>query len=103
MSLLRHLFVLGATAASLAMSAPSHAQAGPVVDAPAGVAEGTAQGELRVFKGLPYAQPPVGPARWTPPEPTPRWAGVRDATRFGPACSSPFHGPSASITTRSRP
>lgn len=89
MSLLRHLFVLGAASASLALSSPSWAERGPVVDAPAGAAEGLAQGDLRVFKGLPYAEPPVGPARWTPPKPMPRWPGVRDATQFGAPCFQP--------------
>ena len=47
------------------------------------------EGKLRVFKGIPYASPPVGLARWKPPSPMPRWAGVRQATEFGPACFQP--------------
>ena len=47
------------------------------------------EGDLRVFKGIPYALPPVGSARWKPPSPMPRWAGVRKATEFGPACFQP--------------
>jgi para-nitrobenzyl esterase len=42
-----------------------------------------------VFKGIPYAQPPVGPNRWRPPVPAIGWSGVRDATQFGPACVQP--------------
>jgi para-nitrobenzyl esterase len=42
-----------------------------------------------VFKGIPYAQPPVGPLRWKAPLPLARWAGVREATEFGPACFQP--------------
>ena len=64
------------------MSTPSQA----IVNAPAGIMEGQAEGTLRVFKGIPYALPPVGPARWTPPRPMPRWEGVRSASEFGPAC-----------------
>ncbi|HUY81323.1 MAG TPA: carboxylesterase family protein [Acidobacteriaceae bacterium] len=54
-----------------------------------------AQGELvggvttmgpYVFKGIPYAAPPIGPLRWHPPQPPAHWQGVRDATKFGPAC-----------------
>ena len=50
-----------------------------------------AQGELagltdrgvKLFRGIPYAQPPIGNLRWAPPEPPSNWAGVRDATTFG--------------------
>jgi len=63
-----------------------NADPGPLVDAPAGAVRGTTDGGLRVFKGIPYAQPPVGPLRWKPPLPLARWKGVRDAADFGPAC-----------------
>jgi para-nitrobenzyl esterase len=43
-------------------------------------------GAVRVFKGIPFAAPPVGPRRWKAPEPVPAWSGVRAADRFGPAC-----------------
>ena len=62
---------------------------GLVVDAPAGAVRGTAEGDLRVFRGIPYAQPPVGPLRWRPPLPLTRWTGVREATEFGAACYQP--------------
>jgi para-nitrobenzyl esterase len=62
---------------------------GPVVKAPAGAVEGDTSGAVLVFKGLPYALPPIGSARWKPPVAMPTWSGVRDATRFGPACIQP--------------
>src|SRR5664279_3822951 len=54
----------------------------------AGTIEGTgpqASG-LREFKGIPFAQPPVGSLRWSPPQPVKKWSGVRPATAFGPRC-----------------
>ncbi|MEW2626165.1 carboxylesterase family protein [Streptomyces sp. NPDC048106] len=38
-----------------------------------------------VWKGVPYAAPPVGPLRFAPPQQVASWTGVRDATEFGPA------------------
>jgi len=87
-------------AAGLALATPvnatpktsmSHATLapGPQVNAPAGAVRGTTDGSIRVFKGIPFAQPPVGPLRWKPPVPLPRWSGVREATEFGPACYQP--------------
>jgi carboxylesterase type B len=43
-------------------------------------------GDIRVFKGIPFAAPPIGPLRWRPPEPPTQWQGVRDATQFGADC-----------------
>lgn len=41
---------------------------------------------ITVFKGVPYALPPVGPGRWRAPEPAATWAGVRQAREFSPEC-----------------
>jgi para-nitrobenzyl esterase len=53
-----------------------------------GIVEGTgpqASG-VREFKGIPFAEPPVGALRWSPPQPVKNWSGVRQATGFGPRC-----------------
>ncbi|WAL68765.1 carboxylesterase family protein [Amycolatopsis cynarae] len=39
---------------------------------------------VRIFRGIPYAAPPIGDLRWRPPEPPAAWASVRDASEFGP-------------------
>lgn len=81
-----------AFAAALLAAAPLSAQSTQVV-APAGAVEGTADGSVRVFRGIPYAAPPVGPLRWQPPQPAAPWTGTRKATAFGPACMQPRGGP----------
>ena len=41
---------------------------------------------VRVFKGIPYAAPPIRDLRWKPPQPAADWEGTRPADRFGPQC-----------------
>ena len=93
--MIRPLLALGGLAATLLASAglPASAQTpAPIVDAPAGRVAGQAQGDLNVFRGIPYAAAPVGPLRWRPPSPLPRWQGLRQASAFGPACVQPASG-----------
>lgn len=76
----------------MSMPSPSPSrELGPIVDAPAGVMEGRAEDAVLVFKGIPYALPPVGAARWRPPTAMPRWPGTRHTTQFGPACAQPIY------------
>lgn len=86
-ALFRHL-ARAAMAVSLVAASAVGATAAdrPRVDAPAGAVLGVSKSGLNIFRGLPYALPPVGEARWTPPRPMPRWPEVRDASRPGPAC-----------------
>jgi para-nitrobenzyl esterase len=58
----------------------------PEVRTTAGVVQGLHQDrdQIAVFKGIPYAAPPVGPLRWRPPQPAIPWEGVRPATSYGP-------------------
>jgi para-nitrobenzyl esterase len=72
----------------LLMAAPAIA-ANPVIEAPAGTLEGKSVGKIREYKGIPFAQPPVGPLRWKAPQPLPAWQGVRKAQSFGAACIQP--------------
>jgi len=52
----------------------------------------TTDNQVRIFKGIPYAAPPVGPLRWQPPQPAPKWQGTLAATSFGHHCiqTNPF-------------
>ena len=49
-----------------------------------GKVEGLEHDSVLVFRGIPYAAPPVGPRRFLPPARESAWDGVRDATRFSP-------------------
>jgi para-nitrobenzyl esterase len=57
-----------------------------------GTLAGSSDGGVDVYKGIPYAAPPVGPLRWEPPAPPARWDGTRDATKFGAICPQPRRG-----------
>ncbi|HWI59420.1 MAG TPA: carboxylesterase family protein [Bacillota bacterium] len=59
-----------------------------------GTLEGTLEASgVRAFKGIPFAQPPVGQLRWQPPQPPKSWEGVRKASKFGPrAMQRPLFG-----------
>lgn len=74
---------------ALFLCLPVGADSPPVVAAPAGKLVGTAQGKVHVFKGIPYAAPPLGALRWKPPLPAAKWKDTRDATQFGAACIQP--------------
>jgi para-nitrobenzyl esterase len=72
-----------------AASAGAASNAAPVAKAPAGDVRGVREGDANVFRTIPYAMPPVGEGRWRPPAPMPRWSGVREAQKTGPACMQP--------------
>jgi para-nitrobenzyl esterase len=50
-----------------------------------GALRGVAEDGVEIYRGIPYAAPPLGPRRLAPPEPPEAWRGTRDATRFGAA------------------
>jgi para-nitrobenzyl esterase len=51
------------------------------------LAGGTASSSaVRVYKGIPFAAPPVGELRWRAPQPVVEWTGTRDASKFGNVC-----------------
>ena len=63
---------------------PATETAEPEVRTAAGLVRGRLEDGLAVFRGIPYAAPPLGEARFQAPRPVPGWDGVRDAFAFGP-------------------
>ena len=86
---LREILALLAVATS-GVSAPTAA----TVALKAGLVSGTQTSStgVHVFKGVPYAAPPVGPLRWRPPQPVTHWDGLRKADEFGPKCMQGIPG-----------
>lgn len=69
-----------------------YAQQGPLATTQYGVLEGVCESGVNVFKGVPFAAPPVGENRWRAPQPLQSWQGVRSAKKFGndPMQGNPF-------------
>jgi para-nitrobenzyl esterase len=85
------LLMTGCVATSESANQPDatvHASPGIEVATPAGMLRGELNdaGDVRVFRGIPYAAPPVGERRWRPPSDPAPWQGVRPANRFGASC-----------------
>lgn len=64
----------------------SESTEGPVVLTHSGPVRGLTLNKAHVFYGIPYAAPPVGPKRWSAPEPVSQWTKPYDATFPRPAC-----------------
>ncbi|HVN03488.1 MAG TPA: carboxylesterase family protein [Bryobacteraceae bacterium] len=58
----------------------------PEVEVTGGAVRGYEASPGAVFKGIPYAAPPIGALRWREPQPVLAWRGVRDATEYSAAC-----------------
>jgi para-nitrobenzyl esterase len=91
------------TFASTLAKASAATQPAVIVSSPAGKVRGVRIGDLRVFKGIPYAMAPIGSRRWRPPEPIPAWQGVREAKEFGPVCYQPAGNPKSIYASKDLP
>ncbi len=55
----------------------------PVVDTHSGKVAGFKEGSINVFKGIPFAAPPIGDLRWKAPQKVQSWTGIKDCVQFG--------------------
>lgn len=84
--------LVAAVAATMVFAGP---RAMAAIDHPVRIDSGLVQGgaardpSITVFKGIPYAESPVGSLRWRPPRPALPWSGVRKADHFGSICPQP--------------
>jgi para-nitrobenzyl esterase len=91
---LKHIFMPFAvaialiTADSCSVKAKKPLILDPVVQTKSGLVKGIINetGSVVIFKGIPYAAPPVGDLRWKEPQPPVPWEGVRDAGKFCASC-----------------
>ncbi|MAK61510.1 MAG: carboxylesterase [Ponticaulis sp.] len=60
-----------------------------VVETPKGTLIGEKVGDVNVFRGVPFAQPPVGDLRWKPPQPIEAWEGTKTAIEYQAPCQQP--------------
>ncbi|MGO8699001.1 MAG: carboxylesterase family protein [Limisphaerales bacterium] len=76
--------LLALVSAAVAQTPAGVPSAAPQVKTVNGVLEGSLEeGNVRVFRGIPYALPPLGELRWREPQSATNWSGVRRAVRFG--------------------
>jgi para-nitrobenzyl esterase len=75
----------------------------PVVRTRAGAVRGRTERGTAVFRGIPFAAPPVGPSRFQAPRPAQPWDGVREADVFGPPPPQAWMGPPPPVPAASGP
>ncbi|MGF7139401.1 carboxylesterase/lipase family protein [Roseimarinus sediminis] len=77
-----YIFILAALAFSI--SACTQLQPGQL-KVEGGIIQGTLTDDLSIYKGIPFAAPPVGELRWKVPQPVEHWEGVKQTTEYAPA------------------
>src|SRR5690349_25088749 len=65
---------------------PGRAALADPVKVDGGLLQGTVEDGLSVYRGIPFAAPPVGNLRWRAPQPAAKWDGVRQAAQFAQSC-----------------
>ena len=61
--------------------------AGPQVQTKYGIVEGARENDQNVFRGIPFAKPPINELRWCAPEEPESWEGVKVCTEFSAVCA----------------
>jgi para-nitrobenzyl esterase len=87
-----------AAAVALSSLLAASAFAAPAATVENGAVAGASTDGVDVYKGIPYAAPPVGPLRWKPPAPPASWTGTREATQFGAICPQPQRSDAALLS-----
>ena len=102
MNRLGRFIMLAAAAAALTACGNAGGDGNPVVTIDSGKVQGVLaeDGSTIVFKGIPYAAPPVGELRWQKPQPVAAWDTVRVCDSFGPAAVQPPHSDPESFYTK---
>jgi beta-glucosidase len=84
-------------AAVLACAAPwAEAAIAAPVRVEGGLLRGVTEGDLAVYRGVPFAAPPIGDLRWRAPQAAAEWSGVLEADQFAPGCVPSMGDPSPS-------
>lgn len=89
---LRRLFPLVLALVAVAAGLPATAAEPLMARTEAGLVRGLADGGVRQYQGIPFAEPPVGELRWAAPRPVRNWHGVRPAVAPGPRCAQTASG-----------
>ena len=71
---------------ALAFASGLTAQTLKPVRTQSGLVQGATADGITVYKGIPFAAPPLGELRWRAPQAPVAWTGVRNADKFAPAC-----------------
>src|SRR5579872_2161530 len=82
---------------ALAGTLAGYAAVSEPVQLDSGMVSGTTgqEPDMKIFKGIPFAAPPVGNLRWRAPQPAAHWDGVRAADHYGAVCMQNSNNPAA--------